>query len=98
MILAIPWLFGINQGELSQLPDPVQKIVYETTPPILLKCGQSPHVYLLDEGEKHWIKDIPTFEAQGYQWRDVKRVSCANLDAIPNGPPIPPDAGEPPGP
>jgi hypothetical protein len=98
VILAIPWLFGIDQGELSLLPEPVQKIVYDTSPPVLLKCGQSPHVYLLENGEKHWIKDIPTFEEQGYQWRDVKRVSCANLDAVPNGPPIPPDAGEPPEP
>ena len=98
VILAIPWLFGIDQGEISQLPEPVQKIVYETSPPILLKCTQSPHVYLLDGGEKHWIKDIPTFEAQGYQWREVKRVPCDDLDAVPVGSPIPKDAGEPPGP
>ena len=98
VILTIPWLFGIDQGEVSQLPEPVQKIVYETSPPILLKCTQSPHVYLLDEGEKHWIKDISTFEAQGYQWREVKRVSCDDLDAVPDGLPIPADAGEPPQP
>ena len=96
VILSIPWLFGIDQGEVSQLPEPVQKIVYETSPPILLKCTQRPHVYLLEEGEKRWIKDIPTFEAQGYQWRDVKRVSCDDLDAVPDGLPIPKDAGEPP--
>ena len=98
VILAIPWLFGIDQGEVSQLPESVQKIVYETSPPILLKCTQSPHVYLLDEGEKRWIQDIPTFEAQGYQWREVKRVSCDVLDAVPDGLPIPKDAGEPPQP
>jgi len=98
VILAIPWLFGINQGEVSQLPEPIQKIVYETSPPILLKCTQSPHVYLLDQGEKHWIKDIPTFEDRGYQWREVKRVPCDDLEAVPDGTPIPQDAGEPPGP
>ena len=98
VIVAIPWLFGINQGEVSQLPEPIQKIVYETSPPILLKCTQSPHVYLLDQGEKHWIKDIPTFEDRGYQWREVKRVPCDDLEAVPDGLPIPQDAGEPPGP
>ncbi len=96
VILTIPWLFGINQGEVSQLPEPIQKIVYETSPPILLKCTQSPHVYLLDDGEKHWIKDIPTFEDRGYQWREVKRVPCDDLKAVPDGKPIPKDAGEPP--
>ncbi len=97
VILAIPWLFGVNQGEVSQLPESVQKIVYETAPPILLKCPQSPHVYLLDDGDKHWIKDIPTFETQDYQWSDIKQVSCDDLGAVPDGLPIPKDAGEPPG-
>ncbi len=42
MILAIPWLFGINQGEVEALPEAVQEIVYETPTPILLKCYRQP--------------------------------------------------------
>ena len=45
--------------------------------PILLKCTTSPHIYLLEDGQKRWIKDIPTFEAEGYRWSDVASSSPA---------------------
>ncbi len=65
---------------------------------VLLKCQGSPHIYALENGQKRWIKDIPTFEAQGYVWEDVKLVSCDYLRSLPDGPPIPEDAGPPPQP
>ncbi len=65
---------------------------------ILYKCRESPHVYAIENGVKRWIKDIPTFEAQGYAWEDVQIISCTRLEQIPNGSPIPPDAGKPPDP
>jgi hypothetical protein len=65
---------------------------------LLLKCQTSPHIYALEDGEKRWIKDIPTFEAQGYLWDDVEFVSCDYLRGLPDGPPIPEDAGPPPQP
>ena len=65
---------------------------------VLLKCEGSPHIYALENGQKHWIKDIPTFEAQGYVWEDVNFVSCDYLRNLPDGPPIPEDAGPPPQP
>jgi hypothetical protein len=65
---------------------------------ILYKCDDSPHVYAIENGVKRWIKDIPTFEAQGYVWDDVQFVSCQTIEDIPSGPPIPPDEGEPPPP
>ena len=73
---------------------------FETGRPIhvLLKCQGSPHIYALENGQKRWIKDIPTFEAQGYVWEDVKFVSCDYLRSLPDGPPIPEDAGPPPQP
>ncbi len=98
VILAIPWLFGISQGNIADLPSSVQSLVYERSDPILLKCPTSPHIYLLDDGEKRWVQDIPTFEAQGYVWGDVALIQCDDLRRIPDGPPIPPDAGEPPQP
>lgn len=63
---------------------------------ILYKCATSPHVYAIENGVKRWIKDIPTFEAEGYVWDDVQIVPCPRIDNIPSGLPIPPDAGEPP--
>jgi hypothetical protein len=65
---------------------------------VLLKCKGSPHIYVLEEGRKRWIKDIPTFESEGYVWDDVKLVSCYYLRDLPDGPPIPEDAGPPPQP
>ncbi len=65
---------------------------------ILLKCDGSPHIYVLREGTKHWIKDIATFTAEGYVWEDVTFVSCSYLRGVPDGAPIPPDAGPPPHP
>jgi hypothetical protein len=63
---------------------------------VLQKCQDSPHIFAIENGVKRWIKDIPTFEAQGYVWEDVQVVSCTALRQIPTGSPIPPDAGESP--
>lgn len=98
VILAVPWLFGIDQGEVQTLPEKLQEIIYEQPPPILLKCSGSPHIYLLDQGEKRWIENIETFEDRGYVWRDVRHINCADLHRVPDGVPIPTDAGPPPRP
>jgi hypothetical protein len=63
---------------------------------LLYKCRTSPHIYAFEDGRKRWIKDIPTFEAQGYVWEDVRFVACDVLERIPDGLPIPEDAGTPP--
>lgn len=65
---------------------------------VLLKCDSSPHVYQLEAGQKRWIVDIPTFQAQGYVWQDVKFISCAELRRLPDGDSIPPGRGTPPPP
>jgi hypothetical protein len=98
VILAIPWLFGINQGAVEALPERVQELVYEEPAPILLKCAASPHIYLLDRGTKRWIDNIETFNDRGYVWRDVQLITCDDLRSVPDGVPIPSDAGPPPQP
>jgi hypothetical protein len=98
MILALPWVFGLDQGAVENLPPTVQEIIYENADPILLKCTGSPHIYLLDDGEKRWIDNIETFEGRGYAWRDVHHITCQALREIPDGVPIPADAGPPPQP
>lgn len=65
---------------------------------VLLKCDGSPHIYALENGQKRWIRDIPTFETEGYVWEDVKMVQCSYLRGLPDGPSIPEDAGPPPEP
>jgi hypothetical protein len=98
MILALPWLFGIDQGAVEALPGPVQEIIFDEPPPILLKCSSSPHIYLLDQGQKRWIENIETFNDRGYVWRDVQLITCDDLRSIPDGVPIPANAGPPPQP
>jgi hypothetical protein len=65
---------------------------------VLLKCQASPHIYRLENNQKRWIKDIDTFLAEGHVWEDVRLVSCEYLRGLPDGPPIPEDAGPPPQP
>jgi hypothetical protein len=69
-------------------------------PPIhvILKCRESPHIYLLEGEEKRWIVDIEAFEARGYVWEDVEFVSCGYLRELPDGETIPPGQGPPPQP
>jgi hypothetical protein len=65
---------------------------------VLLKCRTSPHIYRLENEQKRWIRDIDTFEAEGHVWEDVRLVGCGYLRGLPDGPPIPEDAGPPPQP
>lgn len=97
-IVALPVLFRGDPAQVAGLPVRIQQVAYEEPYPVLLKCSTSPHVYLLEDGQKHWIKDIPTFEAQGFRWNDVHTVNCDDLAAVPDGVPIPPDAGPAPQP
>ncbi len=99
MILTLPWLFGIDQGSIEDLPTAVQRIIYEEADPILHKCSASPHICLLEQGQKRWINNLDTFTDRGYEWRDViTNVTCKELGSIPDGVPIPADAGPPPQP
>jgi hypothetical protein len=98
VILALPWLFGRNLEAIESLPVRVQQIIYDQSDPILLKCATSPPIYLIEGGQKRWIDTIETFNDYGYAWRDVTFVSCADLRSIPDGVPIPADAGPPPQP
>jgi hypothetical protein len=65
---------------------------------VLLKCRTSPHIYRMENQEKRWIRDIDTFVAEGHVWEDVRFVGCQYLRDLPDGPPIPEDAGPPPQP
>lgn len=89
--------YGYRWSQVHQVQDSFLADFEEGHPiHLLLKCETSPHIYALEDGQKRWIKDIPTFEAQQYVWEDVRFVSCRHLRNLPDGPPIPEDAGPPP--
>lgn len=73
---------------------------FELGPPlhVLLMCPDSPHIYRLEGGERRWIVDIETFEAEGHVWTDVRFVACEYLRSLPDGETIPPGYGPPPQP
>ncbi len=98
VIVALPWTFGSEPKSVQSLPTEIRQIAEEEPYPILLDCPASPHIYLLDDGAKRWIKDILTFHEQGFQWGQVHEVSCSSLRSLPDGVPIPADAGPPPQP
>jgi hypothetical protein len=91
--------FDYNWGQVHIVDDSFLEEFEKGRPiHVLLKCQGSPHIYALENREKRWIKDIPTFESEGYVWNDVKPVSCSYLRDLPDGPTIPEDAGPPPQP
>lgn len=94
--------FKYNGFTWEQVRTVDQKFVerFPDGPPlhVLLKCAGSPHIYRIEAEKKRWIKDIATFKVEGHVWEDVRFISCPELRRIPDGVPIPPDAGEPPQP
>lgn len=91
--------YGYRWSNVQQVDDEFLARFEEGNPVhLLLKCSVSPHVYALENGEKRWIKDVPTFQAQGYIWEDIRYQSCTYIRQLPDGPTIPEGAGPPPQP
>lgn len=91
--------FGFTWGDVHIVEDGFLDQFEKGTPlHVLLKCRSSPHMYRLEGGEKRWIRDIATFEAEGHVWEDVRFVSCGYLRDLPDGETIPPGSGPPPQP
>jgi hypothetical protein len=91
--------YGYTWEDVHLVPDGyLDRYSLGTPIHVLLKCQDSPHIYRLEGGEKRWIRDIDVFTAEGHLWEDVRFVSCEYLRNLPDGEPIPPDAGPPPQP
>ena len=91
--------YGFTWGDVHIVPDGyLERFEIGSPLHVLLKCHQSPHIYRLEGGEKRWIRDIMTFEAEGHVWEDVRFVSCSYLRDLPDGETIPPGSGPPPQP
>lgn len=54
----------------------------------LVTCPNSPYIYALVNGQKHWMKDPPTGN-KARAWDKVGLVSCDYLRSLPDGSPIP---------
>jgi len=90
---------GLKWGDVHVVEDAFLERFEQGRPiHVLLKCADSPHIYRLENQQKRWIKDIDTFLAEGHVWEDVRLVSCKYLRDLPDGPPIPEDAGPAPQP
>lgn len=61
----------------------------------LVKCQDSPYIYALENGQKRRVKDPPT-RNKANSWDEVHLVPCDYLRRLPDGLPIPEDAGPPP--
>jgi len=91
--------FGFTWGDVHIVEDGfLDRFEMGTPLHVLLKCVSSPHIYRLEGGEKRWIRDIQTFEAEGHVWDDVRFVTCDYLRDLPDGETIPPGSGPPPQP
>jgi hypothetical protein len=60
----------------------------------LLKGSTDP-VYVMQNGQRHWIPDPTTFNLMGYSWSAIQVVADNDLNAIPLGAEVPPEAIRP---
>jgi hypothetical protein len=56
--------------------------------PRLLKTLSRDEVWLVAQGQRHWITDLATFRARGFRWDDVELVAPYVLQSIPIGPAV----------
>ena len=73
---------------------------FEPGPPIrrLVKCHNNSLIYALESGQKRWVENPPPEDKANKPWDKVYRVTCNYLNSLPDGLPIPKDAGAPPHP
>lgn len=74
----------ISDEQLSTIPElpAVNKYRIAYKNGTLLK-GEAPAVYVISSGGRRLIPNEATFEAMGYQWTDIQRISDRELKSIP---------------
>jgi surface antigen len=55
----------------------------------LLRARGDDRVYVIENGRRRWVPDEPTFRARGYSFAAVVDVDRQQLNAVPEGPPLP---------
>jgi hypothetical protein len=91
---------GLNSGAIVTVSDAVWAAV-PAGPPLpsrsdgtLLKGSTDP-VYVMQNGQRHWIPDAITFNLMGYSWTAIQVVADNDLNAIPLGTQVPAEAVRP---
>lgn len=79
-------ILTISDNEWSSIPAGPQ---FPSRADGTLLKGSQPNVYVMQNGQRHWIPDPATFDALGYSWADVQTVADADLNAIPLGAQVP---------
>jgi hypothetical protein len=92
-------VLGFKLGNVVQLSEQQIKAIPEL-PPLELKPnpnfkdgtlvkGNTEHIYLISLGGRRLIPDFKTFEALGYQLKNVRRISNREMKSIPDYAPLP---------
>ena len=86
---------GLNWGAVQTISDAFWANLIPIGPPFpsradgTLLQGSGSEVYVMGNGDRHWIPDPATFDALGYKWSNVQPVADADLNAIPLGAQVP---------
>jgi len=77
-------LFGFAQLIFAEsppgFPDDSNTIDNET---VLMRASNSPKVYEIKNGQRHWIPTIEVFNNYGFKWSDIQIVSESTFNAYP---------------
>jgi hypothetical protein len=76
----------IADSDWDQIP---QGAPYPSRADGALLQGSGPYVYVVTGCVRHWIPDPATFEANGYNWSAIQKISDIDLNAIPWAPQLP---------
>lgn len=85
---------GLDWNMVQTIPDSIWREIpagraYPSRTNGTLLQGSSPAVYVMDNCQRRWIPDAATFDADGYKWSDIQHIADADLQAIPQGAPLP---------
>lgn len=81
---------GYRWEQVRTVSDSLLDSLEDGRPIYLLVKGSGEKIYLLDQDKKRWIRTLEDFKEQGFLWEDVRIIPDDELDAIPEGIPIPP--------
>jgi hypothetical protein len=52
----------------------------------LVRASDSPRVYLVCNGQRHWVEDMPTFAALGLNPNEIITITPEQMVQVPEGP------------
>jgi len=77
-------LIGVDSNKKPKIRgsgSSVNIFLFKNNTPI--KSSNDTKIYILDNGEKNWIKTAEEFEQKGYDWNDIKEIDSEVVDSIP---------------